>query len=292
MVRSMTGYGRCEKVVGNKKILIELKAVNHRFADYNIKVPRYLGYLEEMARGYLSDFINRGKIDVFISIEYYGESDKMVTLNSELAKNYYDVLKQMATELGLRDDISVSNLSKFTDIFNTERKEEDEQTVWNEVCPVLSEACASFMKMREAEGERITADLREKIETMKEGVAEIEKRSPECVVSYRQKLTDKLNEVLSSTDIDEARILTEAAIYADKIAVDEETVRLKSHFVEFENILNSGEPVGRKLDFLVQEMNREVNTTGSKCNDIDISKIVISLKNELEKIREQIQNLE
>ena len=288
----MTGYGRFEGVVDNKKILIEIKSVNHRFADYNIKVPRYLGYLEEKIRSFVSEYISRGKVDIFVSIEYYGEADKQVTLNKELASNYYDVLRQMSSEFKLSGDISVSLLSRFSDIFLTERKEEDAEQMWNTVKQCLSEAVSAFVAMREREGRRIVCDLKEKEKVMRASVLQIEERSPKCLSEYRQRLTDKISEVLQSTDIDEARILTEAAIYADKIAVDEETVRLRSHFEELDGILESSEPIGRRLDFLVQEINREINTIGSKCNDITISKLVIGLKNDLEKVREQIQNLE
>lgn len=292
MIKSMTGYGRFEGVVEDKKILVEIKSVNHRYADYNIKVPRYFGYLEDKVRVYASEFINRGKVDIYVSMESFGEADKQVTLNAPLAENYIEVLRELRDTFSLRDDISVGSVARFSDIFLTERKEEDAEHIWALVKDALSQAMNDFVEMRKREGERMLADLRARSAFMLERVAEIETRSPQCVAEYRAKLRARIEEVLESTNIDEARILTEAAIYADKIAVDEETVRLRSHFDEMETILTSGEPAGRKLDFLIQEINREINTIGSKANDIEIAKIVVDLKAELEKLREQVQNIE
>lgn len=292
MLKSMTGYGRQETVTEGKKILVEIKSVNHRFSDYNIKVPRHLGFLEDRVRKYASENVTRGKIDIYVAVESYDEADKDITLNEELARNYIEVLKELRDKFGLCDDISVSNVARYTDIFKTERREEDQEEIWRLVRSVMSEALDAFVAMREREGERIERDLRERIALMSELAKKVDERSPQTVAEYRDKLYIKIKELLEDREIDEARVLTEVAIFADKVAVNEETVRLSSHFEEFYQILDSGEPAGRKLDFLIQEINREVNTIGSKANDIEIAKIVVTLKGEIEKLREQIQNIE
>ncbi len=288
----MTGYGRFEGIIGTKKVLAEIRSVNHRFADYNIKVPRSYGFLEEKVRNFLSDYINRGKVDVYLAIESYSDTDRDVVLNEPLAKSYIEALRTLRERFDLKDDISVSSVARINDIFDMERKQEDAEEIWAVAKEGLGAAVSDFVAMREREGERLYRDLEEKRDNMKALAAEIEKNAPERVEAYRQRLIEKLEEVLNSNDIDEARILTEAAIFADKVAIDEETVRLASHFEEFDKIINSSEPAGRKLDFLIQEINREINTIGSKANDLDISKVVVSFKAELEKLREQIQNVE
>lgn len=292
MLRSMTGYGRQEKLIDGKKILVEIRSVNQRFTDYNIKLPRYMGFLEEKVRNFASEKITRGKVDIYISVESYDETDKEIYLNTALAKNYIDVLKQLRDEFDLKDDISVMEVAAFTEIFKTERKEEDQEQVWAQVKEVMAEAMEAFISMREREGERIEKDLVERVEYMKTLAAQVDERSPQTVEEYRDRLYSKIKELLEDRDIDESRVLTEVAIFSDKIAVNEETVRLGSHFEEFYNIINSGEPAGRKLDFLIQEINREVNTIGSKAQDIEIAKTVVTLKGEIEKLREQIQNIE
>ncbi len=292
MFKSMTGYGRNEVTAGGKKILAEVKSVNHRYSDYSVKVPRHYGYLEDKVREYISKQVARGKIDVYISVESYGESDREIILNQELAQNYIDVLKKMAEQFDLKDDITVSSVARYTDIFKSERKEEDDDEIWGLVLNALTPAVESFTAMREREGKRIYEDLEKRVEYMKTLAAKIDERSPKTVEEYRKKLYTKIQELLEDRDIDEGRILTEVAIFADKVAVNEEMVRLASHFEEFYEIASSNEPAGRKLDFLVQEINREVNTTGSKANDIEIAKIVVELKAEIEKFREQIQNIE
>ena len=284
MLKSMTGYGRREAVTEGKKILVEIKSVNHRYSDYNIKVQRHLGFLEDKIRKYVSSSITRGKVDIYLNVENYETADKQITLNKEIAKNYIDVLYQLRDEFGLKDDITVSNVASNPDIFSTERVEEDEEALWNTVKTVLDGALSDFIAMREREGERI--------DYMRTLVKEVDERSPQTVKEYSGKLYEKIKEVLDGKEIDEARILTEVAIYADKVAVNEETVRLGSHFEEFDTIINSGSPAGRKLDFLIQEINREVNTIGSKASDIEIAKTVVTLKGEIEKLREQIQNIE
>lgn len=292
MLKSMTGYGRYETIVGGKKILAEIRSVNHRFSDYNIKVPRHLGFLEDKIRKYASEYISRGKVDIYINVESYEESDKDILLNEELAKNYIDVLHELCEKFNLKDDISVSSVARYTDIFKTERREDDEEETWNLVKDVFGEALSSFTAMRSREGERIEKDLRERIDYMRELALKIDEYSPKTVEEYKEKLYNRIKELIADRDIDETRVLTEVAIFADKVAVNEETVRLGSHFEEFYGILDSGEPAGRRLDFLIQEINREVNTIGSKAQDIEIAKIVVTLKNEIEKLREQIQNIE
>lgn len=292
MFKSMTGYGRFENLEGGKKILVEIKSVNHRYSDYSIKVPRYYGYLEDKIREYVSKYVSRGKIDIYVSIESYGEADKEIILNEELAENYIEVLRSMVEKFNLKDDISVSSVARYTEIFKSERKEENDEEIWNLVKNSLTPALEMFCSMREREGERLYKDLSARIEYMKELAGKIDERSPKTVEEYKKKLYTKIKELVEEKDIDEARILTEVAIFADKVAVNEEMVRLASHFDEFYNIAESNEPAGRKLDFLVQEVNREVNTTGSKANDIEIAKLVVDLKAEIEKLREQIQNIE
>lgn len=292
MLKSMTGYGRREAVTEGKKILVEIKSVNHRYSDYNIKVQRHLGFLEDKIRKYVSKSITRGKVDVYLNVENFETADKEISLNRAVAKNYIDVLYRLRDEFGLKDDITVTSVARNSEIFQTERLEEDEEQLWNTVCNVLDGALDDFVAMREREGARIEQDLCERINYMKTLVSKVEERSPQTVQAYSDKLYEKIKEVLDGKEIDEARILTEVAIYADKVAVNEETVRLISHFAEFDNIINSGEPAGRRLDFLIQEINREVNTIGSKAGDIDIAKTVVELKGEIEKLREQIQNIE
>lgn len=292
MLKSMTGYGRYECLAEGKKILVEIRSVNQRFTDYNIKIPRHLGFMEEKVRSFASEKITRGKVDIYISVENYDEADKDIILNTALAQNYIDVLKQLRDTFELKDDITVMGVARYTDIFKTERREEDQDKAWNEVKTVMAQALDEFVAMREREGERIEKDLVLRVEYMKTLCEQIERRSPQTVEEYRNKLYTKIKEVLEDREIDEGRVLTEVAIFADKVAVNEETVRLGSHFEEFYNIINSGEPAGRKLDFLIQEINREVNTIGSKAQDIEIAKLVVELKGEVEKLREQIQNIE
>ncbi len=292
MLRSMTGYGRQETVIDGKKILVELKSVNHRFADYNIKVPRHLGFLEDRVKKLASENITRGKVDIYVAVESGESADKDIILNAELAKSYIDALYELRDKFGLKDDISVSSVARYTEIFKSERKEEDEEALWQSVSAVMKEALEAFVAMREREGERIEADLVARINYMKELAKRVDERSPETVKEYSDRLYARIREVLEDRTIDEGRVLTEVAIFADKVAVNEETVRLASHFEEFNEIITSGEPAGRRLDFLIQEINREVNTIGSKAQDIEIAKIVVTLKGEIEKLREQIQNIE
>lgn len=292
MFKSMTGYGRHEVCDGGKKIMVEIKSVNHRYSDYSIKVPRHYGYLEDKIREYVSKYVQRGKIDIYVSIESYGEADKEIILNEDLARNYIEVLRSMSEKFNLPDDITVSSVARYQEIFKSERKEENDEEIWGLVKNVLDPAVSAFSDMRSREGERLYSDLSARVEYMKELAKKVDERSPKTVEEYRNKLYQKIKELVEEKDIDEARILTEVAIFADKVAVNEEMVRLASHFDEFYDIAKKDEPAGRKLDFLTQEINREVNTTGSKANDIEIAKLVVELKAELEKFREQIQNIE
>ncbi len=292
MLKSMTGYGRCESIVEGKKILAEIKSVNQRFSDYNIRVPRHLGYLEEDIRKFVSKRIFRGKVDIYISIENFEEADTQISLNEPLAKNYIDVLNQLKNQFNLEGEVTVGLVSRYSDIFHTERKEEDKDTITKLVLGVVGEALDEFIAMREREGARIESDLTQRVEYMRTLAQKVEERSPQTVEEYRLRLYTKLKELLEDKDIDDARILTETAIFADKVAVNEETVRLSSHFDEYYQIIGDGESAGRRLDFLIQEINREVNTIGSKAQDIEIAKVVVELKGEIEKLREQIQNIE
>ena len=292
MLKSMTGYGRREEIADGKKILCEIKSVNHRYTDYNIKVPRHYGFLEERIRNLVSEYIKRGKIDIYVSIENFAEADKEITVNTELAKSYYNALKELSEILDLKDDISAVGLSKYPDIFTLKQKEEDEESVFETLKKVLVPTLESFVAMREREGARIEKDLKDRVLYMRTLAKKIEERSPETVNEYRNRLYEKIKELLEGRDVDEARVLTEVAVFADKVAVNEELVRLNSHFEEFFKIIASPEPAGRKLDFLIQEINREINTTGSKAVDLEIAKIVVELKAETEKLREQVQNIE
>lgn len=288
----MTGYGRSERTDGGKKITVEVKSVNHRYSDFSIKVPKYYGFLEDKIRKKASEYISRGKADIYLSAESFAEEETVVSVKEDYAENYINALYALRDKFKLRDDITVMSVARNPDIFNIERQPEDEEAVWSSVEPVLEEALESFAGMRMREGGRIEADLKNRIEYMKTLTAKIDERSPKTVEEYRERLYAKLKELLCEKDIDDGRILTEAAIFADKVAVNEETVRLASHFEEFYEILSKDEPAGRKLDFLIQEINREINTAGSKANDVQIAKIVVELKAETEKLREQIQNIE
>lgn len=292
MLQSMTGYGRYEKEVGGYRINIELKSVNNRFADFSIKLPRYYNFLEDFVREYLKKYISRGKIDVFLRIDKIDGGESLVSLNRAYAESYIAALMELRDEFSVRDDISVSSVARNSDVFCFERAEEDEELLKNSVKEVLDEVMEAYIGMRRREGERLKHDIETKLEAVSAKVAIIEKIEPDVVREYRENLEQKITELLGNAEFDRSRVLTEVAVFADKAAIDEETVRLKSHIKEFFNTLQSDGPVGKKLDFILQEMNREINTTGSKANNIEISKIVIDVKSELEKIREQIQNIE
>ncbi len=292
MIRSMTGYGRKQAVIGSMNITAEIKSVNHRYFEFSARVPRNYGFLEEKLKSYIQTLVARGKIECYIQIENLEDEDCIVEVNHSLAGGYYKALKELAARYELRDDVSVSLLSRYTDIFSVHKNEADEDKVWSCVKEVVTDAVNSFISMREIEGEKLKNDILSRCDTIISCVEFVEKRSPETVKEYNDKLLARMKDVLSQTQIDEQRILTEAAIYADKIAVDEETVRLRSHISQLREFMQSKEAVGRKTDFLVQEINREANTIGSKAQDVEIAKKVIEIKAEVEKIREQVQNIE
>lgn len=292
MIKSMTGYGRHEYMDEAKKIVIDMKSVNQRFCDVNVKMPRAYGYLEDKVKEYVSSSISRGKVDVFVYIENYSSENKLITLDKALCDNYYSVISQIKEEYDIKDDITLSNLLRFQDIFVVRQEEEDKDAAWEMIKNVLARATEDFINARIREGERMLADLKEKGENIKNLVLKVEERAPKIVEEYAEKLKQRMTELLGDVNIDEGRLLTEVGIMADRVCIAEELVRLKSHLKELDKILALDEPVGRKLDFLVQEINREINTIGSKSNDIDAARLVVDMKSEVEKMREQIQNIE
>ena len=292
MVKSMTGYGRCEETVGGSRITVELKSVNHKYFEFSPRVTRGYGFLEDKLKTYVQSRVARGKIDLFLSIETLEDADVIVSVNHSLAAGYIAALREITERYKLPDTVTVNSLSRYSDIFSVHKAPEDEEAIWAAVKTVLEKAVDAFIAMRETEGRRLYDDVMSRAAVILELVGKIEARSPETVKEYRERLEAKLREVLSDTTIDEQRILTEAAIFADKVAVAEETVRLRSHFEQLKALLNAEEPSGRKMDFLVQEMNRETNTIGSKASDSQIAYMVVDIKAEIEKIREQIQNIE
>lgn len=292
MIRSMTGYGRCQEIISGRDITVEIRSVNHRYFEFSSRIPRAYGYLDEKLKSYVQSSVSRGKVEVGVTILNLEGTGTSVQINHELAAAYLGALRSMGEELGLRDDVGITSLSRFGDIFTVTKTTEDEELIWNCVKQVTDKALAAFVEMRQREGERLKEDLLNRLVSIEQNVALVEEQSPKTVEAYRNRLYTKLSEVLGNTSIDEQRILTEAAIFAEKIAVAEETVRLSSHIKQFREILASEEPVGRKLDFLVQEFNREANTIGSKAQDVAVARIVVDLKSDIEKIREQIQNIE
>ena len=292
MVKSMTGYGRAEETVNGCTITGELRSVNNRYLDCNIRLPRLYLFAEEAMKARIQNTISRGKVDVFVTLDNAGAEKVQVSVNKPVADGYYAALKQLAADYDLEGDISVSLLSRFPDVLLAEKAEEDVEQMAKDICSVLDRALADFDQMRSREGQRLKDDVLSRARTIEDKVALVEERSPQTVAEYRTKLEARMTEVLSNTQLDPARILTEAAIFADKVAVDEETVRLRSHIGQLREMLDKGGATGRKLDFLIQEFNREANTIGSKCSDIDIARQVVDIKAEIEKIREQVQNIE
>ena len=288
----MTGYGRGEANLNGRPITVELRSVNNRYLDCTIKLPRIYVFAEDAVKSRVQSRISRGKVDVYITIGPSANGDVAISVNKPVADGYYAALKDLRDTYGLRDDISVSLLSRFQDVFLVEKTQEDLEALSADICTVLDLALDDFDAMRTREGEKLCQDVRSRAATIEGLVSKVEKRSPGIVADYRAKLVARMNEVLQNTQIDESRILTEAAIYADKVAVDEETVRLRSHLSQLDHMLSQGGAIGRKLDFLIQEFNREANTIGSKCSDIETAGYVVDIKAEIEKIREQIQNIE
>ena len=292
MVKSMTGYGRAVETVNGREFTVEVRSVNNRYLDCTVKLPRNLSFGEDAVKQAVKTSISRGKVDVFVSVRSEGAQETAVSLNKPMAEGYLAVLRQMRQEYGLAGEITVSMLAGLPDVFLLDKPPVDEEQLLADFLSVVQKALANFDAMRRTEGTALAADLRGRGETIISLVGQVEAGSPQTVADYRARLEAKLKEVLANTAIDESRILTEAAIFADKVAVDEETVRLRSHLNQMNTMLDAGGPIGRKLDFLLQEMNREANTIGSKCSDVRLARVVVEIKAELEKIREQTQNIE
>ncbi len=292
MIYSMTGFGRCQETINGRDILVEIKSVNHRYYEFSARVPRAYGYLEEKMKSFLQGSISRGKIDVGISVYNVEGKDALIEVNKSIAAGYINALREANTEFGLTDDLTLSNLLRLPDVFNVRKNVEDEDVIWQDVKLAAQKALDSFVEMRAKEGVKMKSDILSRIEYIEKIVSRIEERSPEITEAYRTRLFNRISEIINDKKIEEQRILTEAAIFSEKTAVDEETVRLRSHIHQFRGLLEADEPVGRKLDFLIQEFNRETNTIGSKAQDAEITKLVIEMKSEIEKIREQIQNIE
>lgn len=292
MIKSMTGFGRAQETVDGMTVTVELKSVNHRYFEFSAKVPRTYGFLEEKLKTFLNARISRGKTECYVSIENLEESDMEVIVNPSLAKGYVEALRTLSDTFGLKEDFSAISIAKFPDVLTLRKAPADEEKIRNAVQTVAEKAVACFVAMRATEGEKLRADILSKADTILEHVSFVESRSPQTVREYNEKLRQRMEELLENTQIDEQRLLTEAAIFADKVAVDEETVRLRSHISQLREFMDADEPIGRKLDFLVQEINREANTIGSKAQDVEIAKRVIAIKAEVEKIREQVQNIE
>ena len=292
MIRSMTGYGRARETIGNRDITVELRSVNNRFLDCTVKIPRIYTFCEDAIKTRVQKQITRGKVDVFVSIVSVGAEATTVTANQDLAAGYVRALRALAETYELKDDLSVMGVARFPDVLTVTKAEEDLESLSADICTVLDQALAGYDAMRETEGQKLREDIEHRLDTIENLTQKIEARSPKTVAEYREKLTAKMKEVLQSTTIDESRILMEAAVYADKVAVDEETVRLHSHVAQLRAMLEDGGVIGRKADFLIQELNRESNTIGSKCCDLEITEDVVALKAEIEKIREQVQNIE
>ena len=292
MIKSMTGFGRCEVQKDSRKFTVELKSVNHRYLDVNIRMPKKLNFFETAIRTLLKSYANRGKVDIFITYEDLSQTQVSVKYNAALAAEYMKYLKQMEEEFGLENDVRVSTLSRYPEVFTMEEQSEDEEELWNGLKEALEGAFTQFVETRKTEGENLKKDIISKLDLLSEQIGFIEERSPQIIVEYRAKLEDKMKELLADTQIEESRIASEVILFADKICTDEEVVRLKSHISHMRNTLEEKDEIGRKLDFIAQEMNREANTILSKANDIEVSDRAISLKTEIEKIREQIQNIE
>lgn len=293
MIKSMTGYGRARMELHKRDITVEVRSVNNRYLDCTVKMPRMYAFAEEAVKGRVQKAVSRGKVDVFITVDASAADVAKVSVNQELAAQYAAALRTLSGLCGSETyQVSPETLARFPDVLTVTKADEDLETVSADLCTVLDEALKAYNAMRAVEGEKLAQDIASRLDTIDECTGRVEARSPETVAEYRAKLTSRMQEVLQSTTIDPQRILTEAAIYADKVAVDEETVRLRSHTSQLRTMLCADEPMGRKMDFLIQEVNRESNTIGSKCNDVSIAQIVVQLKAEVEKMREQVQNIE
>lgn len=292
MIKSMTGFGRGHKILNGRDITVEIRSVNHRYYEFTGRLPRAYSFAEERLKSMLAGKITRGKVEAYVQVQNTAAVSERITANKEVIAEYVSALREIKDELGLDDDLTLSAVLRLPDAFTVVKAEDDEEQLWEDLKTVAEEALDGFIRMREIEGERMRADILSKLTVIEKNIGVIEERSPMIVESYRKRLYDKMSEVLQDKGVDENRILLEAGIFSEKTAVDEETVRLRSHIAQFRDLLNVSEPIGRKLDFLVQEMNRETNTIGSKVQDIEVTKIVVDQKSEIEKIREQIQNIE
>jgi len=292
MIKSMTGYGSGKAEAGAKTFTVEIKSVNSRYSDFSIKMPRIYTFMEDAIRKTASARINRGKVDIYVNVETNGEDDSVVKVNTALAREYLAGLKTLSEELEVSSNATAETFLRIPDVFTVDKADVDEEIISNAIISALNEALDGFDTMRIAEGEKLVADLKEHLSFIANATAEVEKRSPEIVTEYRKRIEERMRDILGSATYDETRLLTEVAIFSDKVNVNEETVRLRSHVDQFTKMLDEGGSVGRKIDFLIQEMNREINTIGSKSNDLDIARIVIDVKAEIEKLREQIQNVE
>ena len=292
MIRSMTGFGRATAQTDGYFITVELKSVNHRYFDFNCRLPRQYGFAEEKLKAYINSRVSRGKIDCFLGVEALDTEDADVLVNHTLASAYVKALKELSQTYSLKDDFGTSAVSRFPDVFVLRKTDEDEEKLWSLIQPVAEQAVDKFISMREAEGEKMHCDILSHAQAIIDNVSFIEERSPQTVKEYNDKLVTRVHELIGDVSLDESRIIQEVALFADKVAVAEETVRLHSHISQLRNFLNGEEPIGRKMDFLVQEINREANTIGSKACDVEIARRVVDIKAEIEKIREQIQNIE
>lgn len=294
MIRSMTGFGRCETVRNGREITVEIRSVNHRYFEFSSRVTRGYGFLEDKLKKYVNEKVSRGKIDMYVSVGASDDLPAEVSVNHQLVAGYLSAMKEISDTYGIDNDVSVVSISRFPDVFTVHKAAEDEEQITADVLSAVDEALDSFVAMRETEGEKMKADILSRAETILSIVSEIEERSPQTVREYEQRLLERIKQTLNDNDvnIDEQRILTEVAVFADKVAVAEETVRLRSHFEQLFDFLESDIPVGRKLDFIIQEMNREANTIGSKVQDAVLAHKVVDIKGEIEKIREQVQNIE
>ena len=292
MIKSMTGYGRAREMLNKRDITVEVRSVNNRYLDCTVKMPRMYSFAEDAVKQHVQKAISRGKVDVFITVDASAADVAKVTVNRELAAQYASALSELAEVCGTESHVTPEQLSRFPDVLTVTKADEDLETVSADLCAVLDEALAAYNTMRAVEGAKLAEDIGNRLTYIENYTSQVEERSPQTVAEYRAKLTARMQEVLQSTTIDEQRILTEAAIYADKVAVDEETARRRSHVAQLRTMIASDEPMGRKMDFLIQEVNRESNTIGSKCNDVAIAQVVVGLKAEVEKMREQVQNVE
>lgn len=294
MIKSMTGFGRCEAEINGREITVEVKSVNHRYFEFSCRTPRGYGFLDDKLKSYVNSRVSRGKIDMFVTIGANDEAPSEVTVNHQLVSGYLNAMKEISDTYGVENDVTVVSLSRFPDVFTVHKPAEDEEQITNDVLSVAKTAIDSFIAMRETEGEKMKADILSRANTILSIVGEIEERSPQTVAEYEERLLERIKQTLEDyeVEIDEQRVLTEVAVFSDKVAVAEETVRLRSHFAQLEKFLEYDEPVGRKIDFIIQEMNREANTIGSKVQDAVLAHKVVDIKSEIEKIREQVQNIE